>query len=76
MEERYALTLASVKSKTLSSLRGVAPTEDRSLLLAVREETEVEEELEERDEVEEWLRASLEDFLFFLRCAKRALLTS
>ena len=76
MLERYALTRASVKSNTLSSFRGVAPSEERSLLEAVREDAEVED-VEDREDVEEWLRASsVEDFLFFRRCARRALLTS
>lgn len=68
--ERYALTLASPKSNILSSFFGVAPNEElhRSDLLGVRAEVrEDADEVEERDEVEEWLRASVEDFLFFRR---------
>lgn len=70
MLERYALTLASPKSNTLSSFFGVRPSEElqRSDLLGVRTEVrEDADEVEERDEVEEWLRASLEDFLFLRR---------
>lgn len=68
--ERYALTLASPKSNILSSFFGVRPNEElqRSDLLGVRTEVrEDADEVEDRDEVEEWLRASLEDFLFFRR---------
>lgn len=79
MLDKYALTLASPKSNMLSSFFGVAPSEElqRSDLLGVRVEVrEDADEVEERDEVEEWLRASVDDFLFFRRWANRALLTS
>lgn len=70
MLERYAFTFASPKSNMLSSFFGVAPNEElqRSDLLGVQVELrEDADEVEERDEVEEWLRASVEDFLFFRR---------
>lgn len=54
----------------LSSFFGVAPNEElqRSDLLGVQVELrEDADEVEERDEVEEWLLASVEDFLFFRR---------